>query len=82
MYVQFIDDEAGHTLESVSTLVKKSNTDNLEANCKGAEIIGKLAADKALAAGITSVVFDRGGFKYHGRIKKIADAARKAGLKF
>ena len=81
LYVQFIDDDAGHTLQSISTLDKELRKENVKADCVGAEKIGELAAQRALAAGITTVVFDRGGFKYHGRIKKIADAARKSGLK-
>ena len=81
LYVQLIDDEAGHTVQSVSTLDKKLRADKVKANCNGAEIIGKLAAERALSAGIKKVVFDRGGFKYHGRVKKIADSAREAGLK-
>ena len=82
LYVQLIDDDSGHTLESISTLDKKLRSENVRANCDGAEIVGKVVAEKALASGITNVVFDRGGFKYHGRVKKIADAAREAGLKF
>ena len=81
-YVQFIDDEVGHTLKYISTLDKKLRSENIRANCDGAEKIGTIAAKEALAAGVTRIVFDRGGFKYHGCIKKIADAARKAGLQF
>ena len=71
MYCQFIDDDAGVTLASSSTLSPEA-----------AAALGKLAAEKAIAAGVSKVVFDRSGFQYHGRIKALADAARKAGLQF
>ncbi len=80
VYIQFIDDDKGFTLESISTLDKEVREKNVKADCDGAEILGEIAGKRALAAGITKVVFDRGGFKYHGRIKKIAEAARKSGL--
>ncbi len=82
MYVQFIDDEAGRTLAAVSTLSADFKALNLKRNVAAAAALGKLAGEKAVAAGITTVVFDRGGFQYHGRIKALADAAREAGLKF
>ena len=82
MYVQFIDDEAGRTLAAVSTLSPEFKALNLKRNVEAATALGKLAGEKAVAAGITTVVFDRGGFQYHGRIKALADAAREAGLKF
>lgn len=82
MYVQFIDDEAGVTLASSSTLAAEFKALNLKRNVEAAKALGKLAAEKAAAAGITEVVFDRGGFKFHGKIKALADAAREAGLKF
>jgi len=83
IYAQIIDDTKGHTLVSASTLDKElrqklSKTYNIEA----AKEVGKLIAQRALSLGIKTVVFDRGGFKYHGRIKALADAAREAGLKF
>ena len=82
LYVQFIDDENGHTLASASTLDSQLRKDNLSANVHGAEIIGRTAAERALAAGIKKVVFDRGGFLYHGVVKAVADGAREAGLNF
>jgi large subunit ribosomal protein L18 len=98
IHVQFIDDNAGVTLAAVSTTGKAvPDHDKLAANVAGAQVIGKLAADAALAKGIKSVVFDRGGARYHrsqgkgkdgkpvtvlGKLATLADAARKAGLKF
>jgi large subunit ribosomal protein L18 len=82
MYVQFIDDEAGRTLAAVSTLSPEFKALNLKRNVEAATALGKLAGEKAAAASITTVVFDRGGFQYHGRVKALADAAREAGLKF
>ena len=82
MYVQFIDDEAGKTLASASTLSADFKALNLKRNVEAAAALGKLAAEKAKAAGIADVVFDRGGFHYHGRVKALADAARETGLKF
>lgn len=83
IYVQLIDDTKGHTILSASTLDPElrqriTKTYNREA----AKEVGKLIAQRALAKGINEVVFDRGGFKYHGRIKELADAAREVGLKF
>jgi large subunit ribosomal protein L18 len=82
IYVQFVDDEKGATLSSVSTLSSEFKALNLKRNVAAAQALGKLAADKALASGITEVVFDRGGYKYHGKVKALAEAARGAGLKF
>lgn len=83
MYAQIIDDAAGHTLVSASTLqadVKADleKTNNVAAAARLGEVIGK----KAIEAGITEVVFDRGGYIYHGKVQALADAAREAGLKF
>lgn len=78
MYAQIIDDEAGNTLVSASTSELKTKSNNTEACAK----VGEQIAKKALAKGITEVVFDRSGYKYHGRVKALADAAREAGLKF
>lgn len=75
--VQFIDDTAGHTLAAMSTLDKSFTG---KPNVEGAAAIGKAAAERAVSAGIKQVVFDRGGFRYHGRVKAIADAAREGGL--
>lgn len=80
IYVQFIDDVAGKTLAAVSTLAGDGK--GTKANVAGAKKLGALAAQTAKAKGITTVVFDRGGFRYHGRVKALADAAREAGLKF
>ena len=83
IYVQFIDDAAGKTLVSASTMHKSApERDNLSANVKSAVAIGKWAAEQAKAKGISAVVFDRAGTRYHGKIKALADAAREAGLKF
>lgn len=78
MYAQIIDDEKGETLVSASTLELKAKSNNTEACAK----VGESVAKKALDKGITEVVFDRSGYKYHGRVKALADAAREAGLKF
>ena len=80
--VQIIDDVAGRTLVAVSTEMADFPKGTYGGNVKAAETLGGMAAEKAKAAGIESVVFDRGGRKYHGRVKALADAARKAGLKF
>jgi len=81
IHVQFIDDTAGRTLAATST-VSKGETKELSANLAGAKKVGAIAAKNALEKGITTVVFDRGGTRYHGKIKALADAAREAGLKF
>jgi large subunit ribosomal protein L18 len=83
IYAQVIDDYAGKTLAAASS-VQKDVRGELKngGNVKAAEAVGKAIAEKAKSAGITMVAFDRGGRKYHGRIKALADSARKAGLKF
>jgi large subunit ribosomal protein L18 len=83
IYAQIIDDEAGRTLLSASTL-DRSLHDSLKAggDQEAARVVGKLIAERALAGGITTVVFDRGGHLFQGRVKALADAAREAGLKF
>jgi large subunit ribosomal protein L18 len=81
IYVQLIDDRLGRTLVAASTLEKGSKIGG-GGNIAGATAVGKLVADRAKAKGIEKVVFDRGGFNYHGRVKALADAARKAGLEF
>ena len=83
MYAQIIDDTVGNTLVSASTVQKEvkaelEKTNNVDA----AAYLGKVIAKKALDKGITTVVFDRGGFIYQGKIKALADAAREAGLEF
>ena len=83
IHVQFIDDIAGITLAATSTLAKATpNREKLAANVNSAKAIGSLAAKAALDKGIKQVVFDRGGARYHGKVKALADAAREAGLKF
>ena len=81
IHVQFIDDDAGKTLAAAST-VSKTVAKDVAANVKGAKTIGALAAKNAIQKGIKEVVFDRGGMRYHGKVKALADAAREAGLKF
>ena len=83
VYAQLIDDATGKTLAAASTR-EKAVADGLESNSSSAaaEKVGKIIAERAKAQGISSVVFDRGGYKYHGRIKALADAARGAGLEF
>ena len=83
IYTQVIDDRTGQTLASASS-VDKETKKNLKGggNIAAAKVIGKVIADRAKAAGVTKVVFDRGGYKYHGRVKALADAAREAGLQF
>lgn len=83
IYVQVIDDRSGKTLVSASsadTETKKSLKGG--GNIAAAKIVGKEVAARAKAAGVSKVVFDRGGYKYHGRVKALADAAREAGLQF
>jgi large subunit ribosomal protein L18 len=79
IYAQVIDDEKGHTLVAASSNEKNGANGG---NVAGAKAIGKLVAQRAKDKGINTVVFDRGGFLYHGRIKALADAAREAGLEF
>ena len=79
IYAQIIDDTAGKTIASASTL---SDFDGSGANVAAASEVGKRVAEAAKKAGVTQVVFDRGGFLYHGRVKALADAAREAGLEF
>jgi len=81
IYAQIIDDQKSNTLVSASSLSPEFKAKS-GGNISGAEAVGKLVAEKALAKGVKSVVFDRGGHVYHGRIKALADAARKAGLDF
>ena len=83
IHVQFIDDAAGVTLATASTLSKSvPDRDKLAANVASAKTIGTAAAQAAIGKGIKQVVFDRGGARYHGKVKALADAAREAGLKF
>jgi large subunit ribosomal protein L18 len=83
IYVQIIDDEKGHTLFSASTIDPEAREAIVGKNkSEAAKVVGKLVAERATAAGVTEVVFDRGGYKYHGRVKALADGAREGGLKF
>ncbi|MEO8560060.1 MAG: 50S ribosomal protein L18 [Rhodospirillales bacterium] len=83
IYAQVIDDAAGRTLAAASTLDKEIKGEiKTGANVGAATAVGKLLAERAVAAGVKTVVFDRGGYLYHGRIKALADAAREAGLSF
>jgi large subunit ribosomal protein L18 len=83
IYATIIDDAKGHTIASAST-VDKSLADGLKSktNAEAAKAVGSAIAEKAKAAGISDVVFDRGGYQYHGRVQVLADAAREAGLNF
>lgn len=83
IYAQVIDDAKGHTVASASTLEKELKGRLKTGADKAAAVeIGKLLAARAVEAGVKQVVFDRGGYKFHGRIKALADAAREAGLSF
>jgi large subunit ribosomal protein L18 len=83
IHVQFIDDTAGKTLAAASTLSKATpDREKLGANSASAKTIGTLAAKMAMDKGIKAVVFDRGGARFHGKVKALADAAREAGLQF
>lgn len=82
IYAQVIDDETGETVAMASSLDKDVRATVTGGNKNGAKSIGQRVAEKALAKGITAVVFDKGGYKYHGRVKELAEGARSAGLKF
>lgn len=86
IYAQIIDDTQGHTLVSASSLDKEIKAlrdgKNHGGDIEAARLVGELIGRRALEKGITKVVFDRGGYKYHGRVKALADAARSAGLEF
>jgi large subunit ribosomal protein L18 len=83
IYAQVIDDRAGTTLVSASSIDKETRKETKGGgNIATAKIIGRIIAERSIAAGITKVVFDRGGYKYHGRVQALANAAREAGLKF
>jgi len=83
IYAQVIDDRSGRTVASASS-VDKETKKGLKGggNVSSAKAVGKIIAERAKAAGVGKVVFDRGGYKYHGRVKALADAAREAGLQF
>ena len=80
IYAQVIDDARGHTLAQASS--RELTTDDATPKTAASVEVGKLVAERAIAAGVTSVVFDRGGYRFHGRVKALADAAREGGLKF
>jgi large subunit ribosomal protein L18 len=83
IYAQVIDDTRGHTLVSASTLDPEIKPAlKTGGNIEAAKLVGELVGRRALAEGIQTVVFDRGGYKYHGRVAALADGAREAGLKF
>jgi large subunit ribosomal protein L18 len=83
IYAQVIDDMAGHTLVAAST-TEPDVRKQIEGQSKfdQAQTVGKIVAERALQAGLTKIVFDRGGYRYHGRVKALAEAAREAGLSF
>jgi large subunit ribosomal protein L18 len=81
IYAQVIDDVRGQTVAAASSL-EKSLRGKSGANIEAAKAVGKLVAERASAAGVKEVVFDRGGYLYHGRVKALADAAREGGLSF
>jgi large subunit ribosomal protein L18 len=82
IYAQVIDDEQGKTLCSASSLEKDGGLKKKGGNVAAAKAVGSLIASRAKDKGVSAVVFDRGGFQYHGRVKALADAAREGGLKF
>ena len=82
IYAQIIDDGSSKTVLGVSTTEKALSGKKLRPNVAGAVEVGKLIAERAKGKGITEVVFDRGGFRYHGKVKALADAARENGLRF
>jgi large subunit ribosomal protein L18 len=83
IYAQIIDDEKGETLAAASSIEKEMRTSlKTGADVGAAKAVGKLVAERALGKGIADVVFDRGGYRYHGRVKALAEAAREGGLKF
>ncbi len=83
IYAQVIDDRAGRTLAAASSIEKPMREELKTGADKGAAaVVGKLVAERAIAAGVTAVVFDRGPYLYHGRVKALADAAREGGLNF
>lgn len=83
IYAQVIDDELGHTLGSASTLDREIRPEaDGKRKVEAAELVGTLVAKRVLERGISGVVFDRGGYEYHGRVKALAEAAREAGLVF
>jgi large subunit ribosomal protein L18 len=82
IYTQVIDDSTGVTIASASTITKKGEGNKVGGNVAAAAEVGKLIAQRAQEKGVKRVVFDRGGYLYHGRVKALAEAAREAGLEF
>ncbi len=83
IYAQVIDDSQGHTIASASTVDREVREQIAGMNkTEQAKVVGRVVAERALAKGVKKVVFDRAGYKYHGRVKALAEAARKAGLEF
>ena len=83
IYAQVIDDTSGHTLVAASSLEPEAGQDTpASRKVSASHAVGKLVAERALAKGISKVVFDRGGYKYHGRVKALAEGSREAGLEF
>jgi large subunit ribosomal protein L18 len=83
LYATIVDDTRGHTIVAASTREKSLGAEaNSKTNLAAAKAVGSAIAEKARAAGVAQVVFDRGGYKYHGRVRALADAAREAGLNF
>ena len=83
IYAQIINDELGHTLVSASTLdAEVGKQSNGLSKTDQARVVGKLLAERALAQGVTTIVFDRGGYRYHGRVKALAEGSREGGLEF
>lgn len=82
LYAQLIDDIGGRTIAAASTMDPSLRSDEDAESSASAEAVGKLLAERALEKGVQSVVFDRGGFKFHGKVKALAEAARKQGLSF
>lgn len=82
IYAQIIDDSVGKTLVCMSTVDKEYDGADVKGKCSAAEKVGLLIAERAITAGIKVVVFDRGGFLYHGRVKAVSEGARKGGLQF
>ncbi|MFQ5925117.1 MAG: 50S ribosomal protein L18 [Dehalococcoidia bacterium] len=83
IYAQVIDDSLGHTISSASTLERRIRSEgDGKRKVEVAKLVGALVAERAMKKGITKVVFDRGGYKYHGRVKALAEAAREVGLLF
>ena len=82
IYTQLIDDANGVTLAAASSVAKKGSEQKTGGNVEAAKLVGQMIAERGIEKGVKKVVFDRGGYLYHGRIKALADAAREAGLDF